>query len=220
MIAAAALVLAASGCDRKDKDTPLAPKARSQAVAGDPNQAAPAPSASPTQPVAEAPKKPRTLCEGQMKAGKSMPTSDVATAAAPGAPEPAARIPVGGGKWTWVNFWAAWCVPCKEEMPRLSRWEKQLTEEGKRFRLVYVSLDDDPRQLQQFLASQPATGVRSTYWLREGKQREEWLEAVDVEPDPELPAHVLFDPSGKARCVVQGAVEDSDYARVAALVSG
>lgn len=213
--------LLGSACDNKKQDPPLAPKARSQAVAGTaPTATAPASATVPA--TADKPKKPRRkLCEGQMaKAGKAMPKSDISREAAPGAPDVAATVPVAGGKWTWINFWAAWCVPCKEEMPRLGRWEKQLEQEGKRFRLVYVSLDDDPRQLKEFLAAQPQGGVRSTFWLREGKEREEWLKAIEVDPDPELPAHVLVDPSGKARCVVQGAVEDSDYEQVVALVGG
>jgi hypothetical protein len=87
-------------------------------------------------------------------------------------------------------------------------------------RLVFLSLDDDPRQLKQFLEAQPNGGVRSTYWLREGKEREDWLSALEIDTDPELPAHVLVDPSGKARCVINGAVEDSDYPAVVALVGG
>jgi thiol-disulfide isomerase/thioredoxin len=166
-------------------------------------------------------KPPRKLCDGQLgKPGKAMPKSEMSRAAAPGVAEPEGAIPVGGGKWTWINFWAAWCVPCKEEMPRLIGWEKKLATDGKRMRLVFLSLDDDPRQLQQFLKGESNVGVRSTFWLREGKEREDWLSAIDMDTDPELPAHVLVDPSGKARCVINGAVEDSDYTSVAALLGG
>jgi thiol-disulfide isomerase/thioredoxin len=214
------LALALGACDGKDKDPPLAPKARSQAVAGTGAPAA-TPAATATATEKPANKPPRKLCDGQLgKPGKAMPKSDVSRTAAPGAPEPEGTIPVGGGKWTWINFWAAWCVPCKEEMPRLIGWEKKLATDGRRMRLVFLSLDDDPRQLAEFLKSQPNSGVRSTFWLREGKEREDWLTALDIDTDPELPAHVLVDPSGKARCVINGAVEDSDYPAVAALVGG
>ena len=212
-------LLLALGCDGDKKDVPLAPKSRSQAVAG--TGSPPAETAAPQPSAPKPPKVRRKLCDGQLaKAGRAMPTTDIGRAAAPGVAEPGDQVPVGAGKWTWVNFWAAWCVPCKEEMPRLIRWEKKLAEEGKGFRLVFVSLDDDPRQLEQFLKSQPAGGVQSTLWLREGKQREDWLSAVEMDTDPELPAHLIVDPSGKARCVVNGAVEDEDYEQVAALVRG
>lgn len=220
-MALAALAVAA-GCDKSETDAPIAPKSRSQAVAGTGAPVAATPSAVPAPSATQPSDKPRRkLCDGQLaKTARAMPTSDVSRAAAPGSAEPPEKMPVGAGKWTWINFWAAWCVPCKEEMPRLIRWEKKLAEDGKRFRLVFVSLDDDPRQLEQFLRGQSAGGVKSTYWLREGKEREDWLGALEVDTDPELPAHVLVDPGGKARCVINGAVEDEDYEQVAALVGG
>jgi hypothetical protein len=105
-------------------------------------------------------------------------------------------------------------------MPRLLAWEKKLSNGSGRMRVVFVTIDDDPRQLRDFLAAQPAGGVRATYWLREGKQREDWLKAAAMDPDPELPAHLLVDPAGKIRCTISGAVEDRDYEQVAALVGG
>ena len=36
---------------------------------------------------------------------------------------------------------------------------------------------------------------------------------------PELPQQVLVDPQGKVRCFVEGAVDDGDYAEIAALVA-
>jgi thiol-disulfide isomerase/thioredoxin len=137
-----------------------------------------------------------------------------------GKPLPPNELPSGAGAWTWINFWAAWCAPCREEIPRLKRWERELATATPSLRLVFVSLDDDERQLNAFLAEQPSSGLRSTYWLKEGKQREDWLAEAKLEADPELPAHLLVDPSGKVRCKVQGAVEDSDFDRVRAIVGG
>jgi thiol-disulfide isomerase/thioredoxin len=116
-----------------------------------------------------------------------------------------------------VNFWAAWCGPCLEEIPRLKQWETQLSGS---LRVVFVSLDDDPRQLGQFLQSQPIDGLRHTYWLTEGREREEWLTAAGLKGDPELPVHLLVDPNGRIRCTIRGAVDESDYADLAALVGG
>jgi hypothetical protein len=36
--------------------------------------------------------------------------------------------------------------------------------------------------------------------------------------NPELPQHALVDPDGRVRCFIEGAVEDADYAEIAALV--
>ena len=123
-----------------------------------------------------------------------------------------------GGGYTWVNFWAAWCAPCKEEIPRLFRFQQELAKSSPGFKLDFVSLDDDERQLTGFLAGQPPSGLRRSFWLKEGKEREEWLKAAGLENDPALPFHLLFDPKGKLRCVVKGALEDSDLASLKALV--
>ncbi len=220
-IPACAFALFIAGCPEADKKPPTVTRDRSQAVLG---SSAPEPPTATATASASAPtvkKAPRQLCAGQLgKPGKDMPKGSISRAAAPGADEPPKAVAVGAGKWTWINFWAAWCVPCKEEIPRLIGWEKKLNAAGKPFRLVFVTLDDDQRQLEDFLKSQSSGGVKSTYWLKEGKEREEWLSDLGIAADPELPAHVVVDPRGKARCTVNGAVEDDDYAQLLALVGG
>lgn len=209
-----------AGCDTSpSKKVSSAPRERSQAIA-DLSPAAAATASGPPKPAASAePSAPRALCDGQLDApGKPFPKKPIGRAAAPGAPPLPESPPVGAGKWTWVNFWAAWCAPCKEEIPRLYRFERDLVAAGKAFQLAFVTLDDDPRQLDKFLAEQGPGGLRSTYWLREGKEREEWMSAAGMEPDPALPVHLLVDPKGKVRCTVKGAIEDGDYSRIAALV--
>jgi thiol-disulfide isomerase/thioredoxin len=208
------VILAASlslGCDGDDKSKPTVTRERSQAVAAT-GATTPAKATTSAPVVAKKPRK--KLCEGEMsKPPRAFPDKAMSRSGnLPDAPK------VGGG-WVWVNFWAAWCVPCKEEMPRLRAWEKRLQATGKSFKLVFVSLDDDPRQLDELLKKEPADGMKATYWLKEGKEREEWLTAAEVDTDPELPAHLLVDPQGKIRCFVQGAVEDGDYTTLATLVN-
>jgi thiol-disulfide isomerase/thioredoxin len=130
------------------------------------------------------------------------------------------RIPAGGGRWTWINLWAAWCVPCKEEIPRLRGWERTLAREPVSLRLVFLSIDDDRRQLESFLAGQSRDGLTATYWLEDGAGRTAWLRDIGFRGDPELPAHVLVDPSGKVRCRQQGAVEDADLVEVVKILRG
>jgi thiol-disulfide isomerase/thioredoxin len=215
-IGALALVVVVEACN--DKKPPPVTNERSQAVtATGPARTAP-PVASPT-PSATVKKPPRKLCAGELdKAGEAFPDKAISRATVPGAPELGARPKVGGGNWTWVNFWAAWCVPCKEEMPRLKAFEKKLKEAGKPFQVVFVSLDDDQRQLDEFMKAQPETGMRASFWLKEGKEREEWMGAAKLETDPELPTHLVVDKQGKIRCRVKGAVEDSDYASLLEIV--
>lgn len=217
----ALLLSSSSGCDTvSQKDAPMATNERSQAI----TQKGPATlSSAATIAVkaseAAAPKKPRSLCAGKLtEAGHALPKKRVSRAAAKGAAELPEAFTTGGGKWTWINFWAAWCAPCKEEIPRLLAFEQKLQASGA-FRLSFVSLDDDERQLHDFLDAQPSSGLRASYWLKEGNEREDWLKSAGQNPDAPLPFHLLVDPKGKIRCAIQGAVEDSDYAEISGIVS-
>jgi len=207
-------------CDTvSQKDAPMATNERSQAI----TQKGPATLSSPATIAVKAsepaaPKKPRSLCGGKLADGHALPKKKVSRAAAKGAPELPESLPVGGGKWTWVNFWAAWCAPCKEEIPRLLGFEQKLQASGA-FRLSFISLDDDERQLHDFLDGQPSAGLHASYWLKEGSEREDWLKSAGQNPDAPLPFHLLVDPKGKIRCAIQGAVEDADYAEISAIVS-
>jgi len=100
-------------------------------------------------------------------------------------------------------------------MPRLLSWEQKLASEATTLKVAFVSIDDDARQLETFLAAQPPTGVQKAYWLRDGQERLAWLKEAGMESEPELPAHLLVDPSGRVRCKQQGAIEDADYGEVA-----
>jgi thiol-disulfide isomerase/thioredoxin len=214
-------LFAAAACDQNQEKAALAPSERSQVIEQK-TTIAPLPTPTSTlQPAASSPPKPRrALCGGQLDAeGKAAPKRAISRLAAPGEPE-LAESPTFNGGFTWVNFWAAWCVPCKEEIPRLMGWQKKLSSSGKSFRVHFISVDDDERQLEKFLREQPAGALRSTYWLKEGKERDDWLSSAGVSSDPELPVHLLVDARGKIRCRVQGAVEDADYADLVSLLGG
>jgi thiol-disulfide isomerase/thioredoxin len=218
-VAAGFAWLAAIGCD-ETKPKVTVTNERSQAILGSPSAAAPvtAPKPEPSAPVA--PKTPRKLCGGHLgKAGSTLSTEAPARRSATGERELPEQIATNG-HYTWVNFWAAWCAPCKEEIPRLQQWEKQLNAAGTPFKVVFVSLDDDERQLTTFLEKQPATGLRSTYWLPDGPKRTDWLKAVNVKPDVELPVQLLLDKTGHVRCTIGGAVDDSDFETLRGLLNG
>lgn len=215
-----AAALCAVGCDNGDKPPLSAPQERSQIVAAKAGDSAAKPAAEVVPAVASsAPKAPRVLCAGQMSGpGRLAPKKPVSQSVASGEQPLPESLPFGAG-YTWLNFWAAWCKPCKEEIPRLLRFEQELAKASPGFKLGFISLDDDERQLGEFLKEQPSAGLRRSYWLKEGKEREEWLKAAGVESDPDLPFHLLFDPKGKLRCVVKGALEDSDLAALRTLVA-
>jgi thiol-disulfide isomerase/thioredoxin len=211
----ALLALLAMGCDEKATPT-SAPQARSQAVQATGPVVPPAP----VQSAPPAPPQPRmVLCAHQLgKPPTNVPKAPISQAGQKGTlPE---KLPVGAGHWTWINLWAAWCVPCREEMPRLLAWGQMSASERTPLKVAFVSIDDDARQLETFLTAQPAAGVQKTYWLRDGQERLTWLKEAGMEGEPELPAHLLVDPSGKIRCKQQGAIEDADFVEVLKILRG
>jgi peroxiredoxin len=44
------------------------------------------------------------------------------------------------GKVVFLNFWASWCPPCREEMPSIENLFKKM--KGKNFQILAVSLDE------------------------------------------------------------------------------
>ncbi|HEY5960782.1 MAG TPA: TlpA disulfide reductase family protein [Polyangiaceae bacterium] len=220
-------VLAASACDEHKTPPVTVTRERSQAVMG----TSPAPDTQTLTSVApDAPKvvgeklggmkPPRRLCGGALSSkGSELSGEPMARRAAEGERDLPEKLTFST-QYTWINFWAAWCVPCKEEIPRLLDWEKRLTAAGIGFKVLFVSLDDDERQLTAFLGKQPPNGLRRSYWLDDGAPRTDWLAKVGMKPDMELPAHLLVDASAKVRCKIQGAIEDSDYAQLLGLLNG
>jgi thiol-disulfide isomerase/thioredoxin len=204
------LLLLSAGCD-EPQNKPRTVRDRSEVVAG----SSAASTVVSTTASAAPPKKARSLCTSKPSGKPS--ESKIEAVTAPGATAPSVPIPFGAGKWIWVNLWAAWCAPCKEEMPRLMKWEKDLRKSGILIDLAFVSLDDDERQRDRFLASQPEDGLRASYWLSESA-REKWLGAFGISPSATLPVHALVSPKGELVCIIHGALEDSDFPRIAAVV--
>lgn len=52
------------------------------------------------------------------------------------------------GKVVVVNFWAAWCVPCAEEIPQFVALQKKYQDQG--LQVIGVSVEDDPKELRDF----------------------------------------------------------------------
>jgi len=216
-VAAFLLVLGAA-CDASSGAAPTARTEQVIATAAPPPSATP-PAASSVGGHPPAPARAKKLCDGDGNVrGRTLAKMTLAHVEASGAARLDGAL-LTRGQWTWVNFWAAWCGPCKEEMGRLLGWQDKLTKAGASVRFVFVSLDDDRRQLQDFLEAQPPEGLRRSLWLPEGTSRTSFLASLRMKSAPELPEQALVDPTGRVRCFVEGAVDDGDYEEIAGLIA-
>lgn len=206
--------LALTSCDDAKPAAPAAPPkgGRSDAVVASSAK----PAATPVATVAPKVATPRKLCASRVDL--ATPKGSLSMRAAPGAASLPSEPAFGTGKWLWVNLWAAWCAPCKEEMPRIAAFRDKLRASGVLVDVAFISIDDDERQLERFLEAQPASGVRASYWLPEGNARSTFLGSLQRSSGVELPVHAFVAPSGRTQCVVDGAIEESDYAAIASLM--
>jgi len=127
--------------------------------------------------------------------------------AAPASPLP--RLEGGGngslvdyrGRWVLVNFWASWCVPCREEAPALQRFQQR--HGGQEFTVLGIDsrdLTDDGRAfVERYGLSYPQ--------LRDGDG-----DAAHEYGTTGVPENFLVDPHGKVQLLVRGPVSE-EYLR-------
>jgi peroxiredoxin len=52
------------------------------------------------------------------------------------------------GKVVLLDFWATWCDPCRDEIPRFVELQNNYREQG--LRIIGVSMDDGPEPVREF----------------------------------------------------------------------
>lgn len=59
------------------------------------------------------------------------------------------------GQVVMINFWASWCVPCRQEFPLLDQMYKQY--KGVGFTILGVNVEPDSKDAEAFLAKMPVS---------------------------------------------------------------
>lgn len=53
------------------------------------------------------------------------------------------------GQVVFLNFWATWCPPCREEMPSIERLHRELRDQG--LVVLAVDVDESPERVAKFV---------------------------------------------------------------------
>jgi cytochrome c biogenesis protein CcmG, thiol:disulfide interchange protein DsbE len=58
------------------------------------------------------------------------------------------------GKWIYLDFWASWCVPCRQSFPFMNDMHLKL--QGKNIQIIAVNVDVKKNDAERFLIQNPA----------------------------------------------------------------
>lgn len=116
------------------------------------------------------------------------------------------------GKVVVVDFWATWCVPCRQEMPQLAKLEATFRARG--FKLITISCDEPEQEagavkfLDENRISRPAYVKRAT-------DDDKFINSLDPAWSGALPALFLYDRQGRK---VKSFIGETDMATLEAAI--
>lgn len=106
------------------------------------------------------------------------------------------------GQIVVLNFWATWCAPCREELPRLSRLAKSYAE--KKVRFIAVSIDEarDRAKIQSMLEKE---NVSLETWVGASTDTLSGFGLGDI-----VPGTAIIDEQGEIVARIMGEARDED----------
>jgi thiol-disulfide isomerase/thioredoxin len=124
----------------------------------------------------------------------------------------AERIAKEKGHVVLVNFWATWCVPCREEFPDLSRLQQNFGKRGLRVLGVSTDLASQMPAVEMFLAQ--LNPRFPSYRKKSGGDDQQFIDAIEISWAGELPFSVLFARDGKKAKTLSGKHTYREYEQV------
>jgi thiol-disulfide isomerase/thioredoxin len=98
------------------------------------------------------------------------------------------------GKVVLVEFWATWCVPCRQEMPELVKLEQRLRPRG--LDVLMISADA-PEQAAEAAKVFKESGMAAPGFMRNVADEDAFCHSLDPSWEGALPAIFIYDKAGK-----------------------
>jgi thiol-disulfide isomerase/thioredoxin len=98
------------------------------------------------------------------------------------------------GKVVLVNFWATWCEPCVEEFPDLMKLAREYRPRG--LEIIFVSIDDPEEINAKVLPFLQAQNVSFQTYIKQAKDDEAFINAIDPNWSGAIPATFIYDANG------------------------
>jgi thiol-disulfide isomerase/thioredoxin len=98
------------------------------------------------------------------------------------------------GKVLLVDFWATWCAPCRDELPKLVGLYSAYKQKGLSFAAISC---DEPEQEAQAAAFVNKQAAPLPHYIRRAKDDDQFINAVDPKWSGALPALFVFDRMGR-----------------------
>jgi thiol-disulfide isomerase/thioredoxin len=113
-----------------------------------------------------------------------------------------ARLSDYQGRIVVLNFWATWCGPCKEELPRLAEMSQRYT--GQQVAFILASIDEQKKlpAVRDYVEQQRIT---LPVWVGASVDLLEQLSGTNI-----VPATLIIDQNGEIVRVVNGEAREQD----------
>jgi len=106
------------------------------------------------------------------------------------------------GRVLLVNFWATWCVPCREEMPDLVAASQAFP--SRDLAVVLVSVDSArsaSAEVPKFLSQ---LKIPFVCWLAKTHDPQDFIDAVDANWDGSVPYTIVYGRDGRPAAKLSG----------------
>lgn len=104
------------------------------------------------------------------------------------------------GKILFLNLWATWCVPCREELPSIVK----LASEIKDVEFVGISVDFPDEIDSKILPFLKSNNVEFKNYVNGFSGDEELINALDKNWNGALPATFIYDTKGNKKIFLSG----------------